>query len=125
SAPEPTPTPAPAPVEIAPAESVEMLLQQPAAPTLERRVTEPKLVAWEGEKPQSVDVVEKSNGRLSRSKIEQARRTVQPLIMRRIDLAAAVSLPRKELVRQLEGLVGELLGEQRVQLNRAEQDDLV
>ena len=41
-------------------------------------------MAGEGEKPQSGDVVEKANGRLSRSKIDQARRTVQPLIMRRI-----------------------------------------
>ena len=47
------------------------------------------------------------------------------MVMSRIDLAAAVSLPRKELVRQLEGLVSELLGEHRLQLNRPEQDDLV
>ncbi len=45
--------------------------------------------------------------------------------MTRIDLAAAVSLPRKELVRQLEGMVGELLAEHRLQLNRPEQADLV
>ncbi|MCA0302217.1 MAG: CpaF family protein [Proteobacteria bacterium] len=70
-------------------------------------------------------VVDKSGGRLSRSKVDQARRTIQPLVMQRIDLAAAVSLPRKELVRQLEGVVAELLGEQRLQLNRPEQDDLV
>jgi pilus assembly protein CpaF len=46
-------------------------------------------------------------------------------VMSRIDLAAAVSLPRKELVRQLEGVVGELLVEHRIQLNRPEQADLV
>jgi pilus assembly protein CpaF len=68
---------------------------------------------------------DKSTSRLSRSKVDQARRTIQPLIMSRIDLAAAVSLPRKELVRQLEGLVGELLAEHRLQLNRPEQTDLV
>ena len=45
--------------------------------------------------------------------------------MGHIDLAAAVSLPRKELVRQLEGLVAELLAEHRIQLNRPEQADLV
>jgi pilus assembly protein CpaF len=96
-----------------------------AVPVVERRVTEPKLVAWEAGKTPPSDDTDKSNGRLSRSKIDQARRTVQPLIMNRIDLAAAVSLPRKELVRQLEGLVAEMLAEQRVQLNRPEQDDLV
>jgi pilus assembly protein CpaF len=73
-------------------------------------------------RPESPD---KSPSRLSRSKIDQARRTVQPLIMSRIDLAAAVSLPRKELLRQLEGLLGELLVEHRLQLNRPEQADLV
>ncbi len=71
------------------------------------------------------DGSEKSASGLSRSKVEQARRAVQPLVMGRIDLAAAVSLPRKELVRQLEGVVGELLGEHRIQLNRPEQADLV
>ena len=62
---------------------------------------------------------------LSRSKIDQARRTLQPLVMGRIDLAAAVTLPRKELMRQLEEVVGELLVEHRLQLNRPEQSDLV
>src|SRR4029079_7613069 len=83
------------------------------------------VVAWEPEKPQRVEPVDKSAGKLSRSKVDQARRLVQPLIMSRIDLAAAVSLPRKELVRQLEGLVAEVLAEQRQQLNRPEQADLV
>src|SRR5258708_15697429 len=45
--------------------------------------------------------------------------------MTRIDLAAAVRLPRNELVRQLEGMVSELLAEHRLQLNRPEQSDLV
>ncbi len=80
--------------------------------------------AWQ---PQSskAESAEKSAGGLSRSKVEQARRAVQPMVMSRIDLAAAVSLPRKELVRQLEGVVGELLVEHRIQLNRPEQADLV
>src|SRR5258708_14249483 len=68
---------------------------------------------------------EKSTSRMWRSKVDQARRTIQPLLMARIDLAAAVSLPRNELVRQLEGMVSELLAEHRLQLNRPEQSDLV
>jgi pilus assembly protein CpaF len=67
----------------------------------------------------------KSASHLSRSKVDQARRAVQALVMGRIELAAAVSLPRKELVRQLESVVGELLVEHRIQLNRPEQADLV
>jgi pilus assembly protein CpaF len=80
--------------------------------------------SWQTQVPKT-DGSEKSANGLSRSKVEQARRAVQPLVMGRIDLAAAVILPRKELVRQLEGVVGELLGEHRIQLNRPEQADLV
>ncbi|MBY0319875.1 MAG: CpaF family protein [Reyranella sp.] len=71
------------------------------------------------------EAADRSASRLSRSKVDQARRAVQPGVMTRIDLAAVVSLPRKELVRQLESLVAELLVEHRLQLNRPEQDDLV
>ncbi|MBX9946080.1 MAG: CpaF family protein [Reyranella sp.] len=72
-----------------------------------------------------LDPAEKSSSTLSRSKVDQARRAVQPLVMSRIDLAAAVSMPRSELARQLEGLAAELLAEHRIQLNRPEQTDLV
>jgi pilus assembly protein CpaF len=75
--------------------------------------------------PVKPETQEKSTSGLSRSKVEQARRAVQPLVMSHIDIAAAVALPRKELVRQLEGVVGELLVERRMQLNRPEQSDLV
>jgi pilus assembly protein CpaF len=130
--------PEPEPVEPAPVAAAEVAAVPPIiAETLEAEAkpaepkpAEPKLleaksvVAWDAPQ-QELRSDDKSNSRLSRSKIDQARRTIQPLIMRRIDLAAAVSLPRKELVRQLEGLVAELLAEQRVQLNRPEQEDLV
>ncbi|MGQ0580666.1 MAG: CpaF family protein [Reyranella sp.] len=66
-----------------------------------------------------------SSSKLSRSKVDQARRAVQGMVMTRIDLAAAVTMPRNELVRQLEGLAAELLAEHRIQLNRPEQTDLV
>jgi pilus assembly protein CpaF len=132
NAPEPaSPEPAPVAPETLAAEIASPPVPPPApapvtAPVTEPdlRVAEPKLVAWEASQVPRPDA-DKSNSRLSRSKVDQARRTIQPLIMRRIDLAAAVSLPRKELVRQLEGLVAELLAEQRVQLNRPEQEDLV
>jgi pilus assembly protein CpaF len=71
------------------------------------------------------EAADKSASRLSRSKVEQARRAIQPSVMNRIDLAAAVILPRAELVRQLEDLAAELLIEHRLQLNRPEQQDLV
>jgi pilus assembly protein CpaF len=103
----------------APAEIDESAVIAPtAAPLMPMAAVRPVELA----KPEAAD---KSASGLSRSKIEQARRAVQPLVMSRIDLAAAVSLPRKELVRQLEGLVIELLVEHRLQLNRPEQVDLV
>ena len=132
------PTPAPH-VDIAPA--VEEEAHDPAtqvfAPAASPAVAAPPVpvvemksaiaatsTSWQTQAPKT-DGLEKSASGLSRSKVEQARRAVQPLVMGRIDLAAAVSLPRKELVRQLEGVVGELLGELRLQLNRPEQADLV
>src|SRR5436190_12701689 len=123
------PTPAlvePAPVESMPAVPAVAVESPPvvhgAVP--EPTLLDPKSTAWASPQAARPDA-DKSNSRLSRSKVDQARRTIQPLIMSRIDLAAAVSLPRKELVRQLEGLVAELLAEQRVQLIRPEQEDLV
>jgi pilus assembly protein CpaF len=72
-----------------------------------------------------VDSNDRSSSKLSRSKVDKARRAVQAGVMTRIDLAAAVTLPRSELVRQLEVLAAELLAEHRIQLNRPEQTDLV
>ncbi|HSH99998.1 MAG TPA: CpaF family protein [Reyranella sp.] len=109
-APEPQPAAAPDAV------SVERLQVEPSQ-------NAPLVVSWDADKTRAE--ADKSTGRLSRSKVDQARRVVQPLVMTRIDLAAAVSLPRKELVRQLEGMVAEVLAEQRQQLNRPEQADLV
>jgi pilus assembly protein CpaF len=134
------PAPAP-PVDIAP-EAAEEEAREPAvqvfapaaSPAVARPVAAPVVemksaiaatsTSWQTQAPKT-DGLEKSASGLSRSKVEQARRAVQPLVMGRIDLAAAVSLPRQELVRQLEGVVGELLGELRIQLNRPEQADLV
>src|SRR5476651_1396649 len=99
---------------VSPMDAAERKAAQPAAASVLR-----------SPQPAKPEMPEKSASGLSRSKVEQARRAVQPLVMSHIDLAAAVILPRKELVRQLEGVVGELLVEHRVQLNRPEQADLV
>ncbi|HYD05502.1 MAG TPA: ATPase, T2SS/T4P/T4SS family [Reyranella sp.] len=125
-----TPEPEPALADSAPTAAAVEPAPTPPAASLEARHAEPrqaelKPASWEQQPPQARADADKANGRLSRSKIDQARRIIQPMIMSRIDLAAAVSLPRKELVRQLEGLVAELLAEHRVQLNRPEQEDLV
>jgi pilus assembly protein CpaF len=54
-----------------------------------------------------------------------AKTRVQPILMDRIDMAKASTLPRPELARQISDLVGDILAEERTQLNQTEQRDLV
>lgn len=97
----------------------------PAQSLVSRPVATLRPASRPAESPTRADTAEKSASHLSRAKVDQARRVVQPAVMSRIDIAAAVSLPRNELVRQLEGLAAEVLAENRIQLNRPEQADLV
>jgi pilus assembly protein CpaF len=124
SPPAPEPPAAPPPAVADPAPPVEPAAAAPIPSAPAPPAAKPPAAAWPAT-PAPREPAEKSAGRLSRSKVDQARRAIQPQVMNRIDLAAAVSLPRKELVRQFEGLVGELLVEHRLQLNRPEQADLV
>ncbi|HZP99680.1 MAG TPA: CpaF family protein [Reyranella sp.] len=115
-----------APAEVAPVATPAPALSTPPAAAAPQATPQPAPAPWPAEQSApGADSANKSASKLSRSKIDQARRAIQPMVMTRIDLAAAVSLPRKELVRQLEGLVNELLVEHRIQLNRPEQSDLV
>jgi pilus assembly protein CpaF len=98
---------------------------EPAAPSGVQQQSAARQSAKLLETANKAKAPDKQPSNLSRNKVDQARRTIQPQIMNRIELAAAVSLPRPELVRQLEGLVSELLAENRLQLNRPEQTDLV
>jgi len=68
---------------------------------------------------------EKSSTAASRASIEEAIPRIYPLIMERIDSEVAAKLGRTELAQQLSGVVGEILIEQKIQLNQAEQRDLV
>ena len=116
----------PAPAEAAPAPAPAAAVGAVPTPDLSERPPQAASAAVLALQPRPVEPAKpEAASKLSRSKVDQARRAVQPLVMSRIDLAAAVSLPRKELVRQLEGLVAELLVEHRLQLNRPEQQDLV
>ena len=116
----------PAPAEAAPAPVPAAAVGAVPTPDLSERPPQAASAAVLALQPRPVEPPKpEAASKLSRSKVDQARRAVQPLVMSRIDLAAAVSLPRKELVRQLEGLVAELLVEHRLQLNRPEQQDLV
>jgi pilus assembly protein CpaF len=61
----------------------------------------------------------------SRPNIDQAIPRIYPIVMERIDPAVAAKLDRGELARQLAAVVGEILVEQKIQLNQLEQRDLV
>ncbi len=57
--------------------------------------------------------------------IETAKLLVQPILLERIDVTKALQLPPEELARQISEIVAEILGEEKHQLNQAEQRDLV
>ncbi|MCH9013457.1 MAG: CpaF family protein, partial [Proteobacteria bacterium] len=57
--------------------------------------------------------------------VEDAKRTMQPLVMERLDVTAASQLPRDALSQQIGGLVGELMEEEKLQLNGMEQQTVV
>ncbi|MGH6797683.1 MAG: CpaF family protein [Roseiarcus sp.] len=61
----------------------------------------------------------------SRATINDTVPKIYPLVMERIYTEVAAKLKREELARQLSGVVAEVLGEQKIQLNQTEQRDLV
>jgi pilus assembly protein CpaF len=61
----------------------------------------------------------------SRVSVEQAKLKLQPMVLERIDTSAAAKMKREELGRDLRGLITELLGETKIQLNASEREDLV
>ncbi len=61
----------------------------------------------------------------SQSSIEEAKKKVQPILMERMDVSKAIALPRAELSEQIGDIVGEILADEKMQLNLLEQRDLV
>jgi len=61
----------------------------------------------------------------SSSSVTLARNKVQPELFERIDISAALALPRDELTHQISDIVLEISAEEKLQLNKAEQEDLV
>ena len=55
----------------------------------------------------------------------EAQQKIQKLLLERIDSAAAVKMERKDLLRQVEEVVGEILTEEKMRLNGAEQRQMV
>jgi pilus assembly protein CpaF len=63
--------------------------------------------------------------RANRAVIEAAKAQIQPLVLEHMDIAAAADMPRATFEAQLAGWVKELLAEHKIQLNFAEQRELV
>ena len=61
----------------------------------------------------------------SRDSVEEAKNRVQPILMERIDVSKACDLPRASLAQQVDAIVTEILGEERMRLNLAEQRNLI
>jgi len=59
------------------------------------------------------------------SVVEETKERIQPILLERIDVSKAVTLPPDELARQIGEIVAEILTEEKLQLNLAEQRDLV
>jgi pilus assembly protein CpaF len=57
--------------------------------------------------------------------VDTAKERIQPLVMERLDLAAASQLPREELSQQVGEIVTELLAEEQIRLNGPEQSAVV
>jgi pilus assembly protein CpaF len=67
-----------------------------------------------------------SNRRMPhRALVEAAKAQIQPLVLEHMDVAAAAEMPRPAFEAQLTGWVKELLAETKIQLNFAEQRELV
>ncbi|HEU0218682.1 MAG TPA: ATPase, T2SS/T4P/T4SS family [Stellaceae bacterium] len=76
--------------------------------------------------PGSPDSETLSNRRMPRrALVEAAKAQIQPLVLEHMDVAAAAEMPRPAFEAQLTGWVKELLAETKIQLNFAEQRELV
>ena len=57
--------------------------------------------------------------------VAEAKQTIQPLVMDRLDVSAASQLPREDLSHQLRDIVTEVLDEEKLRLNSPEQTAVV
>jgi len=59
------------------------------------------------------------------SQIDLIKERIQPVLLERIDISAAVSMDRLDLARDISDIVGDILIEERIQLNQREQRELI
>jgi pilus assembly protein CpaF len=98
----------------------------PPPPPAPKRTAPPTKPQGDPSKAVATYVVAGASGKsASRASVEDALNRIQAIIMDRIDVAAVSRLPRKEIAQQIGEIVGEILTEQKIQLNQIEQRDLV
>ncbi len=85
---------------------------------------DPAAVAREAEGTSGA-AADPESSRARRQRLLETKATIQPIVMERIDISVAASLEPDELERQIAEIVSEVLVEQKLQLNRAEQKQLV
>lgn len=59
------------------------------------------------------------------SQIDKIKEKIQPLLLERIDISAAVAMDRLDLARDISDIVTDILIEERIQLNQREQRELI
>ncbi len=103
-------------------EIAEPVIPQASSPEEVKKPAEPE--AQKADILKLEAVTEKSAPR-SASQTEIVKEKVQPLLLERIDISAAVTMDRLDLARDISDIVGDILIEERIQLNQREQRELI
>src|SRR5690606_6879085 len=72
----------------------------------------------------NMSLAPETTGKTMIKQLEANKQTVQPLLMERIDISAAVTMDRLDLARDISDIVTDILIEERIQLNQREQREL-
>ncbi|MDF2368848.1 CpaF family protein [Sneathiella sp.] len=72
----------------------------------------------------NIDMTPETTGTKMNKHLETVKEAVQPLLMERIDISAAVTMDRLDLARDISDIITDILIEERIQLNQREQREL-
>mgnify|MGYP003630861630 CR=1 FL=1 len=95
---------------------VPLAKQEDAEPVEKEEVTSASLF--------NLSMAQETTGKPMNKHLESIKQTVQPLLMERIDISAAVTMDRLDLARDISDIVTDILIEERIQLNQREQREL-
>lgn len=73
----------------------------------------------------SMTMAPETSGKRVSAQMEATKERVQPLLLERIDISAAVTMDRLDLARDIADIIADILVEERIQLNQREQRELV